>query len=471
MIHTNRDVLRSLKNNDPDFEQFCITDERGDDGPEDDAYHPIDGEDMGWLGYYVGNSIYLREITFFQTIDTESSFYKEMSNNRSIEGVDFSYYNLLDGKIFSMLTPFFKNNNNLIYIKISGCTLGVRAIRQLSLAIGSCNTSLKNIDITNNLIEDGNLVDVIVALSMHSPLEHLDLSNMDIGEVNECTALATLLRCTTSELQTLNLGSNNIDDEGVEVLVDALANVSNKLQVLYLKKNYSITTRGWKAVSTLLEMPGSKLINLDVSPNNNIGAKEALVFAKALVNNSTLKRLAIFVGGNVHTPVEGWRAFSQLLCDTSSVNKTYLSNHTLENLTSEWRSYDQSIPNDIVSLLDLNSSLDDKRQVAMFKILRNHSYFNMAPFFEWEFKVLPLIICWFAKAYYHTGEYRDRLKIRRMKLSTIYDFIKEFPMLYIEPVTRKEIVECSALEDQLQGGELVEIRQRKDRAMRRLGMK
>ena len=143
---TNRDVLRSLKNNDPEFEQFCITDERGEE--DEDAYYPIDGEDIGWLGYYIGNSIYLREVTFFQTIDTESSFYKEMSNNRSIEGVDFSYYNLLDGKIFSMLTPFFKNNNNLIYIKISGCTLGVNGARQLSLAIGNCNTSLKNIEIS-----------------------------------------------------------------------------------------------------------------------------------------------------------------------------------------------------------------------------------------------------------------------------------------------------------------------------------
>ena len=319
------------------------------------------------------------------------------------------------------------------------------------------------------------MVDVIVAISMHPQLEHLDLSSngTDIGR-NECTALATLLRCTTSELRTLNLGLNNIDDEGVEVLVDALANVSNKLQQLVLRQNSSITTRGWKALSTLLEMPRSNLTSLDIS-RNNIGAKEALVFAKALGNNSTLKRLAAFVGGNMHTPVDGWRAFSQLLCDTSSVNKTYLSNHTLENLTSDWRSYDQSIPNDILSLLDLNSSSEDKKVVAMAKILRNHSYFNVEPFFEWEFKVLPLIICWFAKAYYDTGEYRDRLKIRRMKLSTIYDFIKEFPMLYIEPVTRKEIAEYSALGKklQLQGDEhrLEEVQQLKARAMRRLGMK
>ena len=35
-----------------------------------------------------------------------------------------------------------------------------------------------------------------------------------------------------------------------------------------------------------------------------------------------------------------------------------------------------------------------------------------------------------------------------MKLSCI-DFVREFPMLYVEPVIRKEIEECSATEMQL----------------------
>ena len=46
-------------------------------------------------------------------------------------------------------------------------------------------------------------------------------------------------------------------------------------------------------------------------------------------------------------------------------------------------------------------------------------------------------------------------------------------MLYIEPVTRKEIEECTALEKHLQGdkdqqAKLEEVQQRKERSMRRL---
>ena len=93
----------------------------------------------------------------------------------------------------------------------------------------------------------------------------------------------------------------------------------------------------------------------------------------------------------------------------------------------------------------------------------------MKPFFEWEFKVLPLMINWFANAAIWTNdEYEE--KVNKMKLSVIHDFIKEFPMLYIEPVTRKEIAEYTALEEELQGDELEEIQQLKARALRRLSV-
>ena len=59
-------------------------------------------------------------------------------------------------------------------------------------------------------------------------------------------------------------------------------------------------------------------------------------------------------------------------------------------------------------------------------------------------------------------------KIQRMRLDCIYDFIIEFPMLYIEPVTRKEIAKYADLEEKMQGDELEENQQRKARALRRL---
>jgi hypothetical protein len=216
---------------------------------------------------------------------------------------------------------------------------------------------------------------------------------------------------------------------------------------------------GWKRVATLFELPESTLHKLFVSYNNNIGDEGALVFAEALAGNSSLKLLSLYGSGITY---EGWAHFSKLLCDTSSVNNTYMSNHTIESFGSF--SY-TTVTGDVRTLLVLNRN-ENKQLVAITKILQNHSHFDMQPFFEWEFKVLPIMISWFAKASTCTSEFET--KINRMSLSATYDFIREFPTLYIEPVTRKEIAECNAMEEELQGDELEEIRQRKARALRRL---
>ena len=129
------------------------------------------------------------------------------------------------------------------------------------IGFAGSNTSLKRIKLTDNEIGDGQLVDIILALSMHPQLEHLELSCMNIGR-SECTALATLLRNTTKRLQTLNLLGNNIDDEGIEALTGAIS--GSKLQVVDLSYNRirSITIRGWKTLSTLFGISDSNLERL-----------------------------------------------------------------------------------------------------------------------------------------------------------------------------------------------------------------
>ena len=116
---------------------------------------------------------------------------------------------------------------------------------------------------------------------------------------------------------------------------------------------------------------------------------------------------------------EGWAPFSKLLCNTSSINNTYLSNHTLEKIhpTDDYH---------VNKYLVLNKR-EDKQQVAMSKVLQRHSHFDMEPFFEWEFKVLPLMIQWFTNAVRRVTTYEQ--KISRLRLSATFDLIKEFPML------------------------------------------
>jgi len=327
----NQSILQRLKDNDLEFTTLVYTTNHFTEQESNDHYYlPSGREDVGWLGYYIGQNTKLQELIFYQTNDNES-FYIGMSNNRSINRLVFCDESNFD-KLFPLLGPFFKNNHNLNEIEVEDtCQLVYEEARQLSLAIGKCNNSLKSFAMTCSFAMryspidiSRSVADIITALSMHPQLTKLCLSDINIGR-NECMALSTLLRCTITQLEILNLSYNNINNEGVELLVQALSK-NNQLQDLDLSNNEDITITGWKAVSTLLELPDTKLKTLKII-HNNIGDEEALVFANALVNNSTLDTLDL---DYCRITERGWAPFVKLLCDASSVNKLYLSNHTIE---------------------------------------------------------------------------------------------------------------------------------------------
>ena len=367
---------------------------------------------------------------------------------------------------------------NLQSLDLSGNSLSDQFLDTLEQSIGSCK-HLTKLRLTNNgpiTVRGWTTLATILELP-DCNIKILDVSN--IGIDNDGMLVFAKSLATNTNLRNLCLDNNLIDDTIVEILVQTLSN-SNRLQNLDISNNSLITGRGWKAVATLLEIPSSLVEELMIH-SNSIGDEEARVFANALANNSTLKRLDLDYCGI--TP-EGWKHFKKLICDTSSVNNTYLSNHTLQylgdehDLDSEDEHYeDQELDvniTDTLYYLEHNEN-ENKYLVAMSKILKNHSHFNMEFFFEWEFKVLPIMIGWFTKA--ATCKIGFEEKINKMKLSVIYDFIRELPMLYIEPVTRKKISEYTAKEEVLlQGGQVVEnllkaIQESKARAMRRLGMK
>jgi len=371
-----------------------------------DYYTIIDGEDIVWLGYYISQNTKLRELHFYsKTIDNEL-FYKELSRNSSINKVvylDFTNY-LLDGETFRMMIPFFKNNNSLNCLEVSEYTMSADCLRQLALAIGECNASLHTVRIYGNEIQSG-IVDIITALSTHPQLKRIDFSGMNIGGVS-CIALSTLLRCSTTNLQLLDLGNCGIDDEGIESLSQSIRGI--KLQKLKLTGNRSITTRGWKAVSSLLATPSCCLERLDIS-YNNIGDNEALLFADALASNSSLRYLDLSGDGMTIRHED----FTVILCDKSSINKTYLSNHTFQggNRTR------YTMPCDFHLILELNA-YENKDQVAMSKIIWQHAHIDVQPFIEWELKVLPLMINWFTKAAIASACIQDFVKQRRGKTKT-----------------------------------------------------
>ena len=448
----NRIVLsRTKRNNEDDHynQDLYIQSLHDDDGEACIDYVPEGANDMGWLGYFVSKNNHLKELYFrefdYMSIDIIKPFIRGVINNRSIYKLGFNNMDLMGGRIFTMLSPFFENSPILSHLTIHNCHLTDDGWRLLALAIGSSkHKSLESVSVQNTNTGMA-LVDIITALSMHPNLQMLYLIGNLIG-ANGCVALATLLRHSCSMLESLHLASNQIDDEGIDALVPVLKNYGS-LNHLWLSSNPSITSRGWQKVASVLESPNSNLESLRIV-DNGVEEESVTVFASALRSNCTLKTFSIRSSGESSLTEEGWESFSNLLCDTSSINATFLSNHTLQSLSSGPKNENLLRP-----LLKLNNQ--NKKYVAKRKILQHHNDFDMTPFFEWEFKVLPLMISWFEIASSITMLDSFEPIIGPRKLSSIYQFVRGMPLLYVETRIRKELEDIKSKESQIEEEQLL----------------
>eukprot|EP00574_Skeletonema_japonicum_P002513 CAMPEP_0201727446 /NCGR_PEP_ID=MMETSP0593-20130828/12401_1 /ASSEMBLY_ACC=CAM_ASM_000672 /TAXON_ID=267983 /ORGANISM="Skeletonema japonicum, Strain CCMP2506" /LENGTH=85 /DNA_ID=CAMNT_0048219261 /DNA_START=1 /DNA_END=255 /DNA_ORIENTATION=+ len=81
----------------------------------------------------------------------------------------------------------------------------------------------------------------------------------------------------------------------------------------------------------------------------------------------------------------GWQSFATLLCDTSSVNNTYLSNHTLKLIGESCNegSSVHEVHERVRDLLRMHENASSKDEIATRKILLSHRDLDMEPFFEW----------------------------------------------------------------------------------------
>ena len=195
------------------------------------------------------------------------------------------------------------------------------------------------------------------------------------------------------------------------------------MRVLDLTHNWRVDSKGWHHLARLLASPQSRLEVL-LLERNYIEDDAALIFAGALTNNSTLKRLSL-ASNSKEVSDEGWLPFENLVCDPSSVDATLFSNHTLESVGHDnYWSFERPVPASLVSSLDLNHG-NNKEHVAIMKILKVHQTFDMKSLFEWELKALPRVVAWFDKA--RAIPNIDRYDIDRRKLRAIYQFVRTMP--------------------------------------------
>ncbi len=200
------------------------------------------------------------------------------------------------------------------------------------------------------------------------------------------------------------------------------------------------------SLSTMLQSESCSLTSLELD-DIPFSDDVAVALADVLKGNKSLKRL-LFNSDDL-TAV-GWSAFSELLCDTSSVDNTHASNHTLQAIG--YFRQRSNYPQDVKQLLALNE-LTDKHAVAIQKILNYHPDFDIGPFLrdEWELKLLPLVMSWFVRVRgisqelenaprYDTGmaerirkiSVESEEEIEKRQLSTMYNFVRGMPLVAID---------------------------------------
>jgi len=268
-------------------------------------------------------------------------------------------------------------------------------------------------------------------------------------------------------MDTLCLKYCDINDEGLQALSkDAI----NNCEDLDLTCNY-ITGFGFRHLSNSLQSESCPLEYLRLG-NMDIGDDGTEVLARGLVGNKALRALYFIGDYDTDFPFShaGWAAFSTVLCNTSTVNDTYLSNHTVQELCDGvWEEFDSNIDEDVVLYLRLNRV--HPQHAARCKILMNHNHLNMAPFLQWGLKCLPLAVSWFERAKPCTTlsiHYHDERRILEESdeefesrvLTALYEFVRGVPKKVLQ--RRDQLILMAAYDDKIARLEVGNERLRED---------
>jgi len=238
------------------------------------------------------------------------------------------------------------------------------------------------------------------ALTENTSVKGLDLQDGMYGGATTFVRDLSAWLQNNSTVQYLCLENCNITDQGVTLLGNALMRNST-LQVLDISRNRSITSMAWQAFSVYLRNHNSTLKKLHVM-GTDMNDEGLMVLLNALANDTTLKTLVAHPNSSISDI--GWKALADLLCDKTSLNSICMSNHTLRQVYASLGFYSTDDPpkDHLVSLLKLNEN-DDKQEVVRHKLIRYYfsnddgGIVKVEEFVVMELEVLPRAIAWIGR--------------------------------------------------------------------------
>ena len=389
-------------------------------------------------------SLNLRYLKLCTPLGWRSFFNFLQTRGVQLKKLDVSGNNELGTEGVAALGSLLSNMRTLKVLKMSRYLVNItrQGWQTFFTSLQDPNLDLIRLDLGSNRIDNEEVELLMRSLSNMSSLKRLALGDMRLVTAIgwRQAFLGYNAQDSNLDLVKLDVSYNNIDDEGMQLLIRMVSSMSS-LAHLNLNESRRVTPIGWQALVAYLQSPNFALKRLHLS-DNVYNDDMIIAFTSALVHNKTLERLSL--GGIYDEEDEnplvgltkrGWEAVSTLLCNKTSIMDTYNSNHTLQNL-GECDS--EEFGDKLYPYLGVNEN-KDKAEVARQKILQTHfstdedgGNSKIQMLLDMELEMMPTTIAWIGRPVHH-----DWKGTNVSGLSIMFNLLRMVPDLFDSSTQKK----------------------------------